>query len=162
MISPESGKPTLLEVYNVNAFYIISKTPGYRKEVVRHRRAGSGFGRLATEAADLLRGKNKPCYTPNIDTGDYVIVINAAKVRVTGSKADKKIYTHHTGYIGGLKEKAYKDMIAEKPTYVLEKAIKGMLPKNKLGRAQGKKLKIYAGATHNNEAQKPEVYTLKG
>ncbi len=120
------------------------------------------LGRLATEAADLLRGKNKPCYTPHIDTGDYVIIINAAKVKVTGAKAEQKMYKHHTGYVGGLKEKPYKEMIEEKPTVVLEKAIKGMLPKTKLGRAQGKKLKVYAGATHNNEAQKPEVYTLKG
>lgn len=120
------------------------------------------LGRLATEAADILRGKNKPCYTPNIDTGDYVIIINAAKVKVTGNKAEKKMYTHYTGYIGGLKEKPYKEMIAEKPELVLEKAIKGMLPKNKLGRAQGKKLKVYAGESHSNEAQRPEVYTLKG
>ena len=123
---------------------------------------GQVLGRLATEAADLLRGKNKPCFTPNVDTGDYVIIINAAKVKVTGNKAEQKIYKHHTGYPGGLKEKNFKEMIAQKPEMVVEKAVKGMLPHNKLGNAQAKKLKVYAGAEHNNEAQKPEVYTLKG
>ena len=123
---------------------------------------GQILGRLASEAAELLRGKKKPCYTPNIDTGDYVIIINAAKVKVTGNKAEQKMYKHYTGYIGGLKEKPYKQMIPEKPELVIEKVVKGMLPHNKLGRAQGKKLKVYAGSEHNNQAQNPVEYKLKG
>ncbi len=123
---------------------------------------GQTLGRLASEVANMLRGKNKPYYTPNIDTGDFVIVINAEKIHLTGNKLIQKKYYSHSGYPGGLKSTQYKDLIQKKPEFVIEKAVKGMLPKNKLGRAQGKKLKVYAGSEHKHEAQNPEVYTLKG
>lgn len=121
---------------------------------------GKTLGRLATEVAKILTGKNKPTYTPYLDTGDYVIVVNADKVKVTGSKYTDKIYRHHSGYPGGLKETPFKDMIKKHPTFPVEAAIKGMLPKNSLGRAMFKKLKVYAGPVHKNEAQKPEVYEI--
>ncbi len=120
------------------------------------------LGRLASEVAAILRGKNKPYYTPNIDTGDYVIVINAAKVKLTGKKLEQKNAYSYSGYPGGLKARSYKDLMNDKPEFVVEKAIKGMLPHNKLGSAQFKKLHVYAGSEHDNEAQKPETYTLKG
>ncbi len=123
---------------------------------------GQVLGRLASEVAAILKGKNKPYYTPNIDTGDYVIIINAEKIKLTGNKLTKKFYYTHSGYPGGLKTTQYKDLMKNKPEFVVEKAIKGMLPKNKLGDAQGRKLKVYAGPTHKNAAQNPEVYTLKG
>ena len=123
---------------------------------------GQTLGRLASEVAAILRGKNKPYYTPNIDTGDFVIVINADKIKLTGKKLMQKHYYTHSGYPGGLKAKQYKELMDEDPEFVVEKAIKGMLPKNKLGRAQGKKLKVYAGSEHNHQAQNPEVYTLRG
>ncbi|MBE6037796.1 MAG: 50S ribosomal protein L13 [Anaerofustis stercorihominis] len=123
---------------------------------------GQTLGRLASEVAAILRGKNKPYYTPNIDTGDFVIVINAEKIKLTGKKLTDKYYYRHSGYPGGLKATQYKDLIATKPELVIEKAVKGMLPKGKLGRAQGKKLKVYAGPEHKHQAQNPEVYVLKG
>ena len=123
---------------------------------------GQTLGRLASEVAAILRGKNKPYYTPNIDTGDFVIVINAEKIVLTGKKLTDKYYYRHSGYPGGLKSTQYKDLIATKPELVIEKAVKGMLPKGKLGRAQGKKLKVYAGPEHKHQAQNPEVYVLKG
>ena len=123
---------------------------------------GQTLGRLASEIASILRGKNKPCYTPNIDTGDFVIVINAEKIVLTGKKLTDKYCYRHSGYPGGLKATQYKDLIATKPELVIEKAVKGMLPKNKLGRAQGKKLKVYAGPEHKHQAQNPEVYVLRG
>lgn len=119
------------------------------------------LGRLASEIAKVLRGKNKPIFTPNIDTGDYVIVVNAEKISVTGKKLDQKVYTHHTGYIGGLKEITLKRMLGTKPAGVLEHAVKGMLPKNTLGRNMYKKLFVYAGPDHKHEAQKPEVLEIK-
>lgn len=122
---------------------------------------GKTLGRLCSEVAKVLTGKNKPCYTPNIDTGDYVIVINAEKIHLTGNKLLDKKYYRHTGYPGGRKEVMYKDLIANKPEFVIEKAVKGMLPKNKLGRAQFKKLKVYAGSEHEHAAQKPEVLEIK-
>ncbi|MCO8194570.1 MULTISPECIES: 50S ribosomal protein L13 [Anaerofustis] len=122
---------------------------------------GKTLGRLCSEVAKVLTGKNKPCYTPNIDTGDYVIVINAEKIHLTGNKLLDKKYYRHTGYPGGRKEVMYKDLIANKPEFVIEKAVKGMLPKNKLGRAQFKKLKVYAGSEHEHAAQKPEVLDIK-
>lgn len=122
---------------------------------------GKTLGRLCSEVAKVLTGKNKPCYTPNIDTGDYVIVINAEKIHLTGNKLLDKKYYRHTGYPGGRKEAIYKDLIANKPEFVIEKAVKGMLPKNKLGRAQFKKLKVYAGSEHEHAAQKPEVLEIK-
>ncbi|MFA0815787.1 MAG: 50S ribosomal protein L13 [Anaerofustis sp.] len=123
---------------------------------------GQTLGRLSTEVANLLRGKNKPYYTPNIDTGDFVIVINADKIKLTGNKLIQKKYYSYSGYPGGLKSTQYKDLIKNKPEFVIEKAVKGMLPKNKLGAAQFKKLKVYAGSEHKHEAQSPEVYALRG
>ena len=114
------------------------------------------LGRLATRIADALRGKNKPQYTPNIDTGDFVVVINAAKIAVTGNKMEDKIYYRHTGYPGGLKQRTLKEMMEKKPEEVIRLAVKGMMPKNKLARAQLKKLKVYTGPEHPHEAQKPQ------
>lgn len=113
------------------------------------------LGRLASQVAMVLRGKNKPTFTPNVDTGDYVIIINADKVRLTGKKLEKKYYRYHTGYIGGLKEVQYKKFMAEKPEFVVYKAVKGMLPKNAIGRTMIKKLHVYAGNEHNHQAQQP-------
>ena len=123
---------------------------------------GQTLGRLASEVASILKGKNKPYYTPNIDTGDYVIIINAEKIRLTGKKLDQKMYYRHSGYPGGLKSTKYKDLIEKKPVFVVEKAVKGMLPKTRLGRKQGKKLKVYTGSEHRHSAQNPQEYTLKG
>ena len=119
---------------------------------------GKTLGRLATEAAKILMGKHKPTYTPNCDMGDFVIVINGEKAIVTGKKTTDKLYRHHTGYPGGLKEVPYKDLLKKHPTAPVELAVKGMLPKNSLGRAMIKKLKVYAGPEHVNQAQKPEIY----
>ena len=119
---------------------------------------GKTLGRLSTEVAMILMGKKKPTYTPNLDMGDFVIVINAAEVALTGNKYNKKLYRHHTGYPGGLKEVNYKNMLAKHPTHPVEAAVRGMLPKNALGDAMFKKLKVYAGSEHVNQAQKPEVY----
>ena len=113
------------------------------------------LGRLASQVAMVLRGKNKPTFTPNVDPGDYVIIINADKVRLTGKKLEKKYYRYHTGYIGGLKEVQYKKLMAEKPEFVVYKAVKGMLPKNAIGRTMIKKLHVYAGNEHNHQAQQP-------
>ena len=118
------------------------------------------LGRLASEVAKVLRGKNKAIFTPHIDTGDYVIVINAAKVKVTGKKLDQKIYYHHSDYVGGMKETTLREMMAKKPEKVIELAVKGMLPKGPLGRQMFTKLHVYAGADHNQAAQKPEVLTF--
>ena len=121
--------------------------------------AGLPLGRLATRVAAVLRGKHKPTYTPNVDTGDFVIVINTDKVVLTGNKLEDKMYRYHTGYIGNLKEIPYKKMMAEKSDLAVYEAVKGMLPKNSLGRQMLKKLRVYKGAEHNHSAQKPE--TLK-
>ena len=118
--------------------------------------AGLTLGRLATRVASVLRGKNKPTYTPNVDCGDFVIIINTDKVVLTGKKLEDKFYRYHTGYIGGLKEISYKKLMAEKSDLAVYEAVKGMLPKNSLGRAMIKKLKVYKGAEHNHAAQKPE------
>ena len=118
------------------------------------------LGRLASEVAKVLRGKNKAIYTPHIDTGDYVIVINAEKVKVTGKKMDQKIYYHHSDYVGGMKETTLREMLAKKPEEVIEHAVKGMLPKGPLGRDMYKKLHVYAGPEHKQAAQKPEVLTF--
>ncbi len=117
---------------------------------------GLPLGRLATRVASVLRGKHKPTYTPNVDTGDFVIVINTDKVVLTGNKLEDKFYRYHTGYIGGLKEIPYKKLMAEKSDLAVYEAVKGMLPKNSLGRAMLKKLRVYKGAEHNHTAQKPE------
>jgi large subunit ribosomal protein L13 len=114
------------------------------------------LGRLATEIAVILRGKNKPIFTPHMDAGDYVVVVNAEKVHLTGNKLEKKIYYRHSGYPGGLKMKTAKEMLDEKPERLLMLAVRGMLPKNSLGRRQLTKLKIFTGPNHNHEAQKPE------
>ena len=121
---------------------------------------GQTLGRLSAEIAKVLRGKNKPVFTPHIDTGDYVIVVNAAKVKVTGKKLDQKVYYHHSDYVGGMKETTLREMMAKKPEAVIELAVKGMLPKGPLGRTMIKKLHVYAGAEHAHEAQKPEVLTF--
>lgn len=121
---------------------------------------GLALGRVASQVANILRGKNKPIYTPNVDTGDYVIVLNASKIILTGKKLDQKIYYKHSGYVGGLKETKYRKLMAEKPEEALRHAVVGMLPKGPLGRQMAKKLKIYAGAEHEHAAQKPEVLSL--
>lgn len=118
--------------------------------------SGKTLGRLATEIASRLRGKHKPEYTPHVDTGDYIVVINAEKVAVTGRKASAKMYYHHTGYPGGIKETNFQTLIDTKPQLVIEKAVKGMLPRNPLGRAMFSKLKVYAGAEHPHTAQQPQ------
>ena len=120
------------------------------------------LGRLATEVAQILKGKKKPQYTPHVDTGDFVIVINAEKIRLTGDKALKKTYYSHSGYIGGLKEVSYQRMLEKHPERIIEKAVKGMLPKNSLGRAMNRKLKVYAGPNHPHAAQKPREIKLEG
>ena len=122
---------------------------------------GKTLGRLAATVASVLRGKNKPVFTPHVDTGDYVIVINAEKITVTGKKLDEKIYTHHSEYVGGLKSKTLREMLAEKPTTVIEKAVRGMLPKGTLGNQMYKKLHVYAGPEHPHAAQQPEVLEIE-
>lgn len=121
---------------------------------------GMTLGRLASEIASILRGKNKPVYTPHIDTGDYVIVINAEKVAVTGKKLDQKIYRRHSDYVGGMKEATLREKLNKKPEEVIEHAVKGMLPKGPLGREMYRKLFVYAGPEHKHAAQKPEVLTF--
>lgn len=123
--------------------------------------ANKPLGRVATEAAKLLRGKHKPTFTPNIDTGDHVIILNAKDVILTGNKLNQKIYRHHSGYIGGMKEVPAKVMLEKNPEKAMTLAIKGMLPHNSLGRAQLKKLRVYAGNEHENQAQKPEVWEVQ-
>ena len=136
------------------------KTYQAKKEEVDHQwylvnAEGKVLGRLATELAKILRGKNKPAYTPHVDTGDFVIVVNAEKVVLTGKKMKDKIYYHHTSYPGGIKEMSAEKLLAKKPTEMIRMAVKGMLPKNSLGRQMLRKLKIYAGPNHSHEAQKP-------
>lgn len=121
---------------------------------------GCTLGRLASEIAKVLRGKNKPEFTPHVDTGDYVVVVNAEKVKVTGKKLQQKIYYHHSDYVGGMKETTLGEMMAKKPEHVMELAVKGMLPKGPLGRDMLKKLHVYAGPEHTQQAQKPEVLTF--
>ena len=121
---------------------------------------GQTLGRLCSGIANVLRGKNKPFYTPHVDTADYVIVINADKVKVTGKKMDQKIYHHHSDYVGGMKEVTLKEKMAKKPEQVIELAVKGMLPKGPLGRQMITKLHVYAGPEHKHEAQKPEKLTF--
>lgn len=123
---------------------------------------GATLGRLASEVAAVLRGKNKPIFTPHVDCGDYVIVINADKIAVSGKKMEQKVYYSHSPYVGGMKETTLREMMAKKPEKVIEKAVKGMLPKGPLGEQMYKKLHVYAGENHNHQAQKPEVLTIKG
>lgn len=122
---------------------------------------GHTLGRLSSEIAKILRGKNKPIYTPHMDTGDYVIVVNADKIQVSGKKMDQKIYYNHSDYVGGMRETTLKEMMAKKPEEVINLAVKGMLPKGPLGRSMIKKLHVYAGPEHENAAQKPEVLEIK-
>ncbi len=121
---------------------------------------GKTLGRLASEVANVLRGKKKPIYTPHIDTGDYVIVVNAEKVKTTGKKLDQKKYYHHSEYVGGMKEATLKEVLQKKPEFVITHAVKGMLPKGPLGRQMLKKLHVYAGPEHKHEAQKPEAMEI--
>ena len=121
---------------------------------------GYTLGRLASEVASILRGKNKPEFTPHVDTGDYVIVVNAANIKVTGKKLNQKIYYNHSDYVGGMRETTLAEMMAKKPERVIELAVKGMLPKGPLGRSMFSKLHVYAGAEHAHAAQKPEVLTF--
>ena len=122
--------------------------------------AGCTLGRLSSEVAKILRGKNKPEFTPHIDTGDYVVIVNASKIKVTGKKLNQKIYYNHSEYGGGMRETTLAEMMAKKPEKVIELAVKGMLPKGPLGRAMIKKLHVYAGAEHEQQAQKPEELKL--
>ena len=122
---------------------------------------GHTLGRLASEVAKVLRGKNKPIFTPHMDCGDYVIIVNADKVNVSGKKLDQKIYYNHSDYVGGMKEPTLREMMAKKPEKVMELAVKGMLPKGPLGRSMMTKLHVYAGPEHDNAAQKPEVLEIK-
>ncbi|GAA3808005.1 50S ribosomal protein L13 [Amycolatopsis tucumanensis] len=118
------------------------------------------LGRLATEVATLLRGKHKPTYAPHVDTGDFVIIVNAEKVRLTGNKRDQKFAYRHSGYPGGLRKRSFGELLDTRPDRLLEKVVKGMLPKNKLGRAQAKKLKVYAGPQHPHAAQQPQPFEI--
>lgn len=122
--------------------------------------SGKTLGRLASEIARRLRGKHKPEYTPHVDTGDYIVVVNAEKVRVTGNKAQEKVYYHHTGYVGNLKSITFEKLIQKAPERVIETAVKGMLPKNPLGRAMFRKLKVYAGPEHKHAAQQPQTLDI--
>jgi large subunit ribosomal protein L13 len=122
---------------------------------------GQTLGRLASEIAKILRGKNKPEYTPHVDTGDFVVVVNAEKISVTGRKAQQRVFRRHTGYPGGLREVSYEQMLARKPEEILRKAVYGMMPRTRLARKQFKKLKIYAGPEHPHEAQSPEPYEVR-
>ncbi len=131
-----------------------------RKEEIKRKwylidAEGQILGRLAVKIAKILAGKEKPIYTPHLDVGDFVIVINAEKIKVTGNKEEKKVYYHHSGYPGGLKKKTYEQLLKEKPQRIIKEAVKGMLPKNKLGRRMFKKLKVYKGIEHPHQAQKP-------
>jgi large subunit ribosomal protein L13 len=123
---------------------------------------GKNLGRVASEVASLLRGKHKPLFTPHADCGDYVVVINAEKVALTGNKWDEKVYVRYTGYPGGQRFATPKEMMAKHPTAMIEMAVRGMLPKNRLGRAVYRNMHVYAGAEHKHEAQQPQSYTLKG
>ncbi len=122
---------------------------------------GKTLGRLATEVATVLKGKHKPTYTPHVDCGDYVIVVNASKINLTGNKLDNKIYYNHSGYPGGLRKRTAKTMVESYPEEMIERAIKGMLPKNSLGRQMYRKLFVYSGEEHEHQAQKPEVMEIK-
>lgn len=140
-----------------NTTYSIKKDDIERKWYIIDAE-GKPLGRVATQAALILRGKHKPTFTPNIDVGDHVIIINCAKVVLTGHKLDQKVYRHHSGYIGGMKETVARDMLNKNPEKALMLAVKGMLPHNSLGRQMVKKLRLYAGSEHENQAQKPEVW----
>jgi large subunit ribosomal protein L13 len=161
--------------YRIQNLFSLNTLPGVRgqmktynatNETAQHNwyivdAANKTLGRLASEVAKRLRGKHKPEYTPNVDTGDYIIVINAAQIKITGNKAKDKVYYHHTGYPGGIKEINFEKLLAKNPMQVIEKAVKGMLPKNPLGRAMYLKLKVYAGIEHPHQAQQPQLLALE-
>lgn len=143
----------------------MERTPVARKEQIKRNwyvidAEGKVLGRLASRVAEILMGKHKPIYTPNVDTGDFVVIINAGKIKVTGKKLLDKVYYRHSGYLGGLKKETLFSLISRKPEVVIKLAVKGMLPKNNLGRKMIKKLKIYKGAEHPHSAQKPEVIEI--
>ncbi len=140
-----------------NTTYSVKKDEIVRKWYIIDAE-GKPLGRVATEAAKLLRGKHKPTFTPNMDVGDNVIIINCSKAILTGNKLNQKVYRHHSGYIGGMKETSAKDMLKDNPEKAMFLAIKGMLPHNSLGRESLKKLRVYSGSEHENQAQKPEVW----
>lgn len=153
-----SGKDSR-SAYNIMKTYMANAQTVERKWYVVDA-AGLPLGRVASKVASILRGKNKPTFTPNVDTGDFVIIINSDKVVLTGKKLEDKFYRYHTGYIGGLKEIAYGKMMAERSDLAVYEAVRGMLPKNSLGRQMIKKLRVYKGAEHNHAAQKPETLKL--
>ena len=142
-----------------NTTYSVKKNDIERKWYIIDA-ANKPLGRVATEAAKLLRGKHKPTFTPNLDVGDHVIILNCNKVILTGNKLNQKVYRHHSGYIGGMKETAAKDMLEKNPEKAMMLAVKGMLPHNSLGAQQLKKLRVYAGSEHENAAQKPETWNF--
>ena len=142
----------------MNTYY--AKTADIERKWYVVDATGYTLGRLASEVAKILRGKNKPIFTPSVDTGDYVIIVNAEKIKVSGKKLDQKMYYHHSDYVGGMKETTLKELLAKHPERALEFAVKGMLPKGPLGRQMYKKLFVYAGPEHEHEAQKPEVLTF--
>ena len=139
----------------------MAKSNGIEKKWYIIDASNKPLGRIAAEAAKLLRGKHKPTFTPNVDTGDHVIILNCKDVILTGKKLDQKIYRHHTGYIGNMKETSARNMLEQKPERAMMLAIKGMLPKNRLGRQMINKVRIYAGSEHENQAQKPEIWEVK-
>lgn len=139
-----------------------AKTGEVEREWLLIDATGLTLGRLASEVAQILKGKRKPTYTPHVDTGDFVIIVNASKIKVTGNKLTDKLYHSHSGHPGGLKEVSLAVQLAKRPERVIEHAVKGMLPKNTLGRAMGTKLKVYAGPAHRHQAQKPRQITLEG
>ena len=156
---PTHNRFTIIEEgYPLNTF--IPKAADIERKWVVVDAEGQVFGRVASAVASILRGKNKPYYTPNMDTGDYVIIVNASKLVFTGKKLDEKVYYHHSGYAGGLKETKYRKLMAEKPEFAIRRAVVGMLPKGPLGRQMAKKLKVYAGPEHEHAAQKPEKIEL--
>ncbi|MGI6361266.1 MAG: 50S ribosomal protein L13 [Bacillota bacterium] len=144
------------EVNNLGTY--MAKTADIQRSWYILDATGKSLGRLATEAARLLRGKHKPIFTPHVDTGDFVIIINADKAVLTGNKLAQKKYYRHSGYPGGLTEISYKELMKKRPVFAVEKAVKGMMPHNSLGREAGKKLKVYSGENHPHQAQKPEVW----
>jgi len=160
-------KKSIFFIKMINKVNTLSyKTKSAKKETVERKwfvidAEGEVLGRMCTQVATILRGKHKACYTPHVDCGDNVIIINADKVRMTGAKWDQKEYLSYSGYPGGLKRTSAKEMKAKKPTFIIENAVKGMLPKNRLGRAMIKKLFVYAGAEHKHEAQQPEPLEIK-
>ncbi|MCD8200146.1 MAG: 50S ribosomal protein L13 [Coriobacteriaceae bacterium] len=143
----------------VNTYY--AKPSDVQREWLLVDATDKTLGRLCSQIAQILRGKHKPTYTPHVDTGDFVVVINADKVKVTGNKNSDKVYYHHTGHPGGLKSETFEEAMAKHPERVIEQAVKGMLPKNSLGRQMGKKLKVYAGPEHPHQAQKPRPIELE-